>query len=244
LDRQYSICSQSSGALTNAQNELQAANLKLETENRFLSEARAKLSGAQAEKDAADAEVNRILNSVSTAPSASTTIRITGGAGAGAAGSTSITVGNFGAPVTVNIVDYMTRNYGQSYSRYWQPYVRVGSPVTVMYPVSQTTWSALRGSSSGGVFLPRSGRLSASGLGSFSCGAGAVSSGYGRITSVQPGYFTVQGPSREVYNLRVGSCSRLEANRPEYVASVYDNVFWRGSRSGNEFEVHDLTCLN
>lgn len=113
-----------------------------------------------------------------------------------------------------------------------------------MYPVSQTTWSALRGSSSGGVFLPRSGGFSASGLGSFTCGGGAATSGYGRITSVQPGYFTVQGPTKEIYNLRVGGCSRLEANRPEYVASVYDNVFFKGVRSGNEYQVHDLTCLN
>lgn len=114
-----------------------------------------------------------------------------------------------------------------------------------MYPVSEITRSALRGSSSGGVFLPRSGGgFSASGLGSFTCGGGSATSGYGRITSVQPGYFTVQGPTKEIYNLRIGECSRLEANRPEYVASVYDNVFFKGVRSGNEYQVHGLTCLN
>jgi len=48
LDRQYSICSQSSGALTNAQNDLQAATLKFDTENKFLQEARSKLPSAQA----------------------------------------------------------------------------------------------------------------------------------------------------------------------------------------------------
>jgi hypothetical protein len=103
----------------------------------------------------------------------------------------------------------MTRSYGVGVRRYWQPLVQVGTPVTIMYPVSRTTWGALSGSSSAGVFIPRSSRPALSGgLGSFTCSGGSTS-GYGRIQSIQPGYISILTPSNTNMNLRIGDCSKI-----------------------------------
>ena len=128
--------------------------------------------------------------------------------------------------------------------------------------MSSTTLSAVFGMSSAGIFLPTGSSTYLSGikpsqigtsssssvLGDFTCSAGPGSdliTGYGKITSVQPGYITVNSPNRGNVNLRIGGCSRLEANRPNFVASTYDNVFFRG-RPGSNKDVHlyDLTCLS
>jgi hypothetical protein len=88
-------------------------------------------------------------------------------------------------------------------------------------------------------------------VGDFGCSSGSgsasgVTSGYGKITSVQPGYITCS-TNAGVINLRIGGCSRLEANKPDYVYTVQDNIFWRGLPSGGsskDIHAHDITCLS
>lgn len=93
-------------------------------------------------------------------------------------------------------------------------------------------------SSSSSSYLGNFGCSSSSGSGSSS----GVTSGYGIVTSVQPGYIIVKNRNRESVNLRVGSCSRIEANQPNYVVSVSDKLFYRGKQSKtNNFELHDCT---
>ena len=85
VSRQYFICTQASDAVNNAENNLRAAQLRYDTENKFLSDAQAKLSTFTAQKKAADDNVNRLLsdsNRYSASPSSSTTVvsvRPTGG---------------------------------------------------------------------------------------------------------------------------------------------------------------------
>lgn len=63
------------------------------------------------------------------------------------------------------------------------------------------------------------------------------------MTSVQPGYITVSSSKGNI-NLRIGECSRLEASKPEFIVSVYDQVFYRGRPSaGGSVHVYDLTCV-
>lgn len=348
MERQYYICNQASSTVTRSENDLRAANLKLETEKKFLSDAQAKLTAARTEKQNADDAVNKILNDISkvtgttggsTGGSTTTITTTTGGSGVsfpsigtigtgitlpsigsglfpstGSTGSGSFTVGtgttgstiisgptgginsiisgilNGGSgtlggstsgsfpsnvlvygvgPISIgSIGDYIEKIYGPSMKTFWNPY-STGSTSTfsTMYPISSTTLGALYGTNSAGVFLPKdntflsgisanqigSSSLPSNILGDFTCSSGSsssfgsgsgVTSGFGKITSIQPGYITIQSDSGNV-NLRVGGCSRLEANKPDFVASVLDPVFYRGKRGlNNDVHLYDLTCLS
>lgn len=65
LQRQYYICSEATEALKRAQNDLSAAQLKLDTEKRFLAEAQEKLANLVNSKKNADDAVNKYLSDIS-----------------------------------------------------------------------------------------------------------------------------------------------------------------------------------
>ena len=268
LSRQYYICNQASETVSRAESDLRAANLKLQTEQKFLSDAQSKLSSATAQKKAADDLVNKLLSApvsgtTGGSTGGSTSIRITGGISGVATGGDSSTGYIYSTPTTVgSIGDYLGRVYGSSVKTYWEPYTSSSATTySTMYPLSSTTMNALYGRSDAGVFLPSgstylsgitSSQIGSSSLpsnivGDFTCsGSGnSVQSGYGKVTSVQPGYITISTPSSGNINLRIGSCSRLESNRPQFVASVYDNVFYKGQRGLNkDVHAHYITCLS
>lgn len=277
LSRQYYICNQAADSINKARSDLDAANLKLTTERKFLSDAQAKVATLTAQKRAADDAVTRILSTPTTTTTTpgtgSVSITIGGGArpvtggvsgvattsypSTSSTGSSSYIYG--AAPVAVgSIGDYLGRVYGSSLKSYWQPYVS-SSTYATMYPLSSVTVGALYGRSSAGIFLPSSGTylsgITRSQIGSsslpsniisdFTCSGNDFVSGYGYITSVQPGYVTVSGASGDSVNLRIGGCSQLESTKPEYVMSVADRVFYRGKRSlSKDVHLYDLTCLS
>lgn len=250
---------------------MRAAQLKLDTERKFLSDAQAKLAAATTRKRNADAAVEKYLSDVSrytpTTGSTTTTI-ITGGISGTASSSTSSSsnprVYVYGVnPTSIgSISDYLVRIYGQSNSKYLSSYTSPASVYSTMYPLSITTLNALYGNSAAGIFLPSGSSSYLSGISSsvigtsslpsnvvsdFSCSSSSndLISGYGKVTSVQPGYITVDTPSRGSINLRIGGCSRMESNRPNFVASTSDSVFFRGKAGlSKDIHLYDLTCLS
>lgn len=264
LQRQYYICNQFTSSITNAESDLRAANLKLDTESKFLADANSKLPAAQAEKRAADEAVEKLLaqstKAVAVPATTTTTTTIVGGIAGAVSGSSAVIYGV--GPTTIgNINDYLDRLYGANVRTLYGPLASAPASFSTMYPLSTTTINALYGASSAGVFLARDGSylagISAKDIGSpsltsrvvgnFGCAATGSNliSGYGKITSVQPGYITIQTPTKVNYNLRIGGCSRLEANRPEFIASVLDPVFFRGVKGAkDEIQLYDLTCLS
>lgn len=232
LSRQYYICNQASDTVSRAESDLRAANLKLQTEQKFLSDAQSKLTAALARKKTADDLVNKLLSTSSTSTSTGgSSIRIGGGISGAVTGSlgSSVTIGvSAYTPTTVgSIGDYLGRVYGSDLKTFWEPYSSSSAATTysTMYPLSTTTVNALYGRSDAGVFMPSgssylsgitssqigSSSLPSSIVGDFNCaGSGSgLQSGYGKITSVQPGYITISSPTNGNVNLRIGSCSRL-----------------------------------
>lgn len=270
LSRQYYICNQASDTVSRAESDLRAANLKLQTEQKFLSDAKAKLTAALARKKTADDLVNKLLSSSSTSTSTGgSSVRIGGGISGFATGNLgsgstlSIGVSAYTPTPVGSIGDYLGRVYGSDLKTFWEPYSSSSAATTysTMYPLSTTTVNALYGRSDAGVFLPSgstylsgitSNQIGSSSLpsnivGDFNCaGSGSgLQSGYGKITSVQPGYITISSPTNGNLNLRIGSCSRLESNRPQFIASVYDKVFYRGVKGLNkDIHLYDMTCLS
>lgn len=127
-----------------------------------------------------------------------------------------------------------------------------------MYPVSSTTLNALYGKSSAGIFLPKGssyltdfderkiGSFSSSNLlGDFTCSStNDYISGYGKILSVQPGYIVISSSDGRQTPLRVADCSRMESNKPNFVLSTSDNIFYKGKKSSrSDIHLTDLTCL-
>lgn len=194
-------------------------------------------------------------------------MRVTGGISGVVSGTGSSGTGSSGyiysSPTTVgSIGDYLGRVYGPSLKTFWDPYAASSATTySTMYPLSSTTINALYGRSDAGVFLPSgstylsgitnsqigSSSLPSNIIGDFTCSGSGSSliSGYGKITSVQPGYVTINSPTNGNVNLRIGSCSRLESNRPQFIASIYDNVFYRGAKGlSKDIHLYDLTCLS
>lgn len=146
---------------------------------------------------------------------------------------------------------YIQRLYSLKPEDY-KGYISVPSTYQTMYGVNKITWDALTGQSLAGTYFQKNkplvsgisrsqiGSSSANALGNFGCStsgsSSGISSGYGKVTSVQPGYLLVQGNNGNTVNLRVGSCSRIESNRPEYIVSVGDKVFYKGKPS-NKSEI-------
>lgn len=269
VSRQYFICNQANSAVANVENDLRAAQLRYDTENKFLADAQAKLSTYTSQKQAADDRVNKLLNDANryvTSPSSSTTVvsvrpsgGISGLASPSSPSSSSLNTFNlFSATPVGDFSTYATRVYGTGVSSYLSSLGRSISPQATMYPVSETTYNALLGRSNAGIFLPSSSSSLLSGISYSQIGSSAVPSnivsdftcsstgsdisGYGTVSSVQPGYITVNSSSGPV-NLRIGSCSRLEAVRPEAVVATYDRVFYRGKKSLSNVHLYDLTCL-
>jgi hypothetical protein len=238
------------------------------------SEAQSKLAVLVGSKKAADDAVNRFLSDLSTYNVFSTGAAgfSSGRPQGGIRGTISSTTSSPGSistsssviysagPVAVgSIGGYLERIYGSSNKQGWAPYITSSSSYTI-YPMSTTTISAIYGRSNAGIFLPRgstyltgiketqvgSSSLPANIIGDFGCSdnSAGLSTGYGKILTVQPGYITISTASGNV-NLRIGSCSRLESNRPNYVASTYDNVFYRGKVAlSRDIHLYDLTCLS
>jgi hypothetical protein len=163
LSRQYYICNQASDTVSRAESDLRAANLKLQTEQKFLSDAKAKLTAALARKKTADDLVNKLLSSSSTSTSTGgSSVRIGGGISGFATGNLgsgstlSIGVSAYTPTPVGSIGDYLGRVYGSDLKTFWEPYSSSSAATTysTMYPLSTTTVNALYGRSDAGVFLP------------------------------------------------------------------------------------------
>jgi len=269
VSRQYFICNQANDAVSNAESNLRAAQLRYETENKFLTDAQSKLATFTAQKKAADDTVNRLLsdaNRYTASPSSSTTVVTvvpSGGISGVVSGSGSVpsyqSVFNTFSSTPVGLLpNYMTRVYGPSVSDFFSSTGRsLQSTQATMYPVNSVTYDALLGRSSAGIFSSGSTYLSGisasqigsssvpSGiLGDFSCSGSSDLSGYGRISSVQPGYITVLTPDNKTVNLRVSSCTRIESHRPGDIASPNDYIAFKGIKAApNNCKASDITLI-
>lgn len=273
LSRQYYVCNSAADSVNRARSDLDAANLKLTTERKFLSDAQAKLANLTAQKRAADDAVNKILStpSTTTTTGGSTTgytitvgggstggiSGVAGGSTGGSTGSSGYTGYIYGSPVAVgNIGDYLTRVYGSNVRTYWQPYA-FSSSYSTMYPLSTITVNALYGRGTAGIFVPAGGSYlsgisrsqigqpPANLVGDFTCSNNNYVTGYATVNTVQPGYLTATTPSGSSMNFRIGSCTQLEASRPQYIISTGDKVFYRAAKglSGNDYHLHQASCV-
>lgn len=215
---------------------MRAAQLRYETENKFLTDVQSKLATFTAQKKAADDTVNRLLsdaNRYTASPSSSTTVvtvvpsggisGVVSGSGSGSIPSYQSVFNTFSSTPVGLLPNYMTRVYGPSVSDFFSNTGRsLQTTQATMYPVNSVTYDALLGRSSAGIFS--SGNTFLSGisasqigsssvpsgiLGDFSCSGSSDLSGYGKISSVQPGYITVVTPDNKTVNLRVSSCTRI-----------------------------------
>ena len=267
LNRQYYICNNAANAVKQAQQNLDAMNLKYTTETRYLTDANNNLEQARAEKELADIAVQEIISFSTNAlpfsivPNGQGKTPVGTPVGNNPAGNAlgPVAIRNqivAGSPVVVgDLSNYLSSAYGAGVDP-----ARAGT-VTTMFPLSTLTLSAVSGASESGVFNPDGtfipgsvtqggqygGGSISSYLSNFTCGqnSGNVVTGQGRIMGVQPGMIRVQQSNGENVNLHVSQCSNLSANVANLTLVPFTNVYFKGtpSSNGNGMNLYQMSCV-
>lgn len=230
-------------------------NLKIQTETQWLQEANNNLEQARAEKELADIAVEEIISSSTSALPFSIVPNGNGFTNPGAPFGNNPAGSPLGPVANRDEVDpsrqVVIGDLSSYLSRAYQAGVDPARPSTVstLYPLSVSTLETLVQQSTVGVFNPdRTFVAPAGGVGNFACGStGALDPnayfGQGTIYSVQPGLIRVRGNNGQMYSLRVGGCSNLEATQQNHVLGLQDTVYFRGVPAQGGYNLHSLTCV-
>lgn len=252
MRRQYYICNDAADEVRKAKQNLQAINLKLQTETQWLEEANNNLERARAEKQLADIAVEEVIASSTSAlpfsivPNGNGQTNVGTPIGNNPSGSPlgPIRIRNEVDPsrqiIVGDISSYLSRAYGAG--------VDPSKPSTVstVYPLSVATLQTLVAQGTTGILnADPNYQYPSNGIYGFGCSGGNsdLTYGQGTIYSVQPGMIQVRDQVGGLVNLRVGGCSNLEATQSGHILGLQDTVYYRGVQSNAGINLHSLTCV-